>query len=206
MRHGGVGIEDAKHDSQSDGNTISGERYFEWFDWDGVQDEKYVNCRRVPSRDYWGQWTLTRKPVEPEQPPTAPTGPRSPRGSSLSADLILTGEPGPDHAPSKARKSVISSRSGMPVLRDARGVIFTMTLGNADFVAAVASQGECTNAGGRVTCRLGLLGKTQTVNVELRIVPRDAGVVRITSRVHSVVPDPIMVNNVENVAVRVHAR
>ena len=32
-----------------DGNTvISGERYFEWFDWDGVQDEKYVNCRRVP--------------------------------------------------------------------------------------------------------------------------------------------------------------
>jgi hypothetical protein len=124
---------------------------------------------------------------------------------SLSADLILIGEAGPDSAKQGEKIGYkFEIRNAGPA--DAQGVIFTMTLGNADLLAAVPSQGECTNAGGRVTCRLGLLGKTQTVNVELRIVPRDAGVLRITSRVHSAVPDPIMVNNVDNVAVRVHAR
>lgn len=44
----------------SDGKTISGERFYEGYDWDDEVNGKYVNCRREPSRDSWTSWTLTR--------------------------------------------------------------------------------------------------------------------------------------------------
>ena len=43
-----------------DGETITGERFYEWLAYDGEENGRYVNCRRDPSKDFWGEFTLTR--------------------------------------------------------------------------------------------------------------------------------------------------
>ncbi len=44
----------------ADGSTISGERFYEWYSYDGEENGRYKNCRRDSSRDGWTQFTLTR--------------------------------------------------------------------------------------------------------------------------------------------------
>jgi hypothetical protein len=42
-----------------DGNSITGERFHEWLDYE-EKDGQYTNCRRNPAKDDWSTWTLTR--------------------------------------------------------------------------------------------------------------------------------------------------
>lgn len=44
----------------ANGGTISGERFYEWYSYDGEENGRYVNCRRDSSRDGWTRFTLTR--------------------------------------------------------------------------------------------------------------------------------------------------
>jgi hypothetical protein len=118
------------------------------------------------------------------------------------ADLVLKPELAPDTA-KRGEKISYKFKIENKGPADAQGVIFTIGLGNAELLEANASQGECTRTGTRVTCRLGALKADDTADVTLLLMPRVAGVLRITARVYSASPDPDMSNNVENVTVRV---
>lgn len=190
-----------------DGNTISGERFYEGLTWDGVENQQYLNCRRDPGRNKWVSWKLTRtveqqpSPTPAKEPPES-EDPDPPTGELEPADLVLTAEPGADKAKLGEKIGykfkIMNKGPG-----DAQVAVFKINLGNGRLIKVVASQGECPGSGVGVNCKLGLLKAGDTTDVMVSLMPRVTGVLRAAGRASAASPDPDMSNNLKNVTVRI---
>jgi hypothetical protein len=148
-------------------------------------------------------WKLERKQVELEEPQEEPA--EGQQHGLLPADLALKADSVPDLAALGEKVSYrFEIENKGPA--DAQGVVFTIALGNADWLKADTSQGECTAGGDSVSCRLGELEEDETADVTLRLMPRVAGILDSTASVSSTSPDPDMGNNLENVTVQIQPR
>jgi uncharacterized repeat protein (TIGR01451 family) len=66
------------------------------------------------------------------------------------------------------------------------------------FVSATATQGNCTQSGGTVTCTLGTIGSGATVPISIVVKPTVAGTITNTASVSASTPDPQGSNNADS--------
>jgi uncharacterized repeat protein (TIGR01451 family) len=118
----------------------------------------------------------------------------------LLADLGLRMRDSPDAAVvgSKVTYTTFVQHRRLPGsgASSATGVVVTEAVpAGATFVLARASQGDCSEAGGVVTCRLGAIASGADATTELVIAPTRAGVLTASATVASDAHDPSAADN-----------